>query len=121
MKSKIKFKLIHYVIKDLGYQLDKKKCQLTLERIKQTGILKYVLYLYLIFGNIFNKTVLFSNLYKKLILYKFLAGVVILVFESDTNFEDTTPNFKDNITDISEMYDTIVIGSGPEVQLLLYV
>ena len=51
MKSKIKFKLIHYVIKDLGYQLDKnKKCQLTLERIKQTGILKYVLYLYLIFA-----------------------------------------------------------------------
>ena len=36
-----------------------------------------------------------------------------VVFESDTNFEDTTPNFKDNITDISEMYDTIVIGSGP--------
>ena len=113
MKSKTKFKLIHYVIKDLGYQLDKKKCLIALERIKQTGILKYVLYIYLIFGNIFHKTVLFDNLYKKLILYKFLAGVIILVFESDTNFEKTTPNLKDNITDISEMYDSIVIGSGP--------
>jgi hypothetical protein len=113
MKNKNKFKLIHYIIKDLGYELVEEKCSLALDRVNQTGFLKYILYLYLFFGNIFKKTYLFHNIYKKIILYKFLAGVVILVFESDTNFENVTANQKANVSDKSEIFDTIVIGSGP--------
>ena len=113
MKKNKKFKLIHFIIDDLGYTPDIRKCELTLERVNQTGFLRYILFSYLFFGNILKRTKIFYTIYKKLILYKFLAGVVILVFESDTDFENTIQNSKNTHNYDSKVYDTIVVGSGP--------
>ena len=112
MKNK-KFKLIHFIILELGYEPDLIKCELTLERVNQTGFLRYVLFLYLFIGNILKRIKIFYKIYKKIILYKFLAGVVILVFESDTDFENTIQNSKNTHNYDSKVYDTIVVGSGP--------
>ena len=112
MKNK-KFKLIHFIILELGYEPDLRKCELTLERVNQTGFLRYILFLYLFIGNILKRIKIFYKIYKKIILYKFLAGLVILVFESDTDFENTIPNKKITDNYDSKVYDTIVVGSGP--------
>ncbi len=105
--------MIQYIIEDLDYKTDAKKFDLTIERINQTGFLKYILFLYLLIGNIIKKSSLLYKIYQKTILYKFLAGIIILVFESNTEFDKLIENNKSPEILDSKIYDTIVVGSGP--------
>ena len=113
MDKKCKFRVIHFVLESLELEHNKRKCQLSLDRIEQTGFLKNILLFYLIIGNIIKYSTFMLSVYKKLILYKFIAGIVILVFESDTNFQDIKPVSKKADNYDSVIYDTVVIGSGP--------
>ena len=70
------------------------------------------MHFYLKILNLFSKFSFFINLNKNFILFKFLTGIVILVFESEN--ESFVKKIKNEVnTDLNKIYDIAVVGSGP--------
>lgn len=107
------FNGIHPILYFLDYECDKVKCKSVYTRISNTGYIKYILFFYLFFLNIFKFIDLFISANKNFILFKFIAGIVVLVFESgpETLFELKEKSKKNKYEE--KIYDIAVIGSGP--------
>ncbi len=107
------FNGIHPILYFLDYECDKVKCKSVYTRISNTGYIKYFLFFYLFFLNIFKFIDLFISANKNFIFFKFIAGIVVLVFESDP---ETLHKSKDKLKKNKyeeKIYDIAVIGSGP--------
>jgi len=97
-----------------GNKPNKKNSLFIYNRLKETGFIFYFIYLYIHFFNLLSTSKKLVELNKKIILYKFVAGVIILVYESDSEFYSTPPKATKYSTDIeNQLFDTIVVGSGP--------
>ena len=97
-----------------GNKPNKKNSLFIYNRLKETGFIFYFIYLYVHFFNVLSRSKKLVELNKKFILYKFVAGVVILVYESDSEFHSTPPKTTNYSTNQkNQLFDTIVVGSGP--------
>ncbi|MDC0051731.1 GMC family oxidoreductase N-terminal domain-containing protein [Acidimicrobiaceae bacterium] len=113
MNQECSYKILHVVLNLLNYHEDHSKCSEVKIRIKKTGVIKIFIDIFLIYlwiCNIFTKKHIIN---KKVIFFKFIAGISILVFESETESESVNP-INDNYKLINdEIFDTVVVGSGP--------
>lgn len=112
-----KHQKFHNIIKNLNYQPENQKCKLLYERIKNTGILSNFVIFFIYIFNLFSFFKL-TKLLQKNIFFKFLSGIIVLIFESDTSFDLLTQNQKMNSNTkqsklVDRIYDTIIVGSGP--------
>lgn len=102
------FKHIHKLLESLGYKHDFIKCKEAKKRLEQIKVLRFFISFYLHFFNKFN-----VGSKNNFLLYKYIAGNIILIFES-TLEEEKAVLVEDNSTiDSNNIYDTIVVGSGP--------
>ena len=70
--------------------------------------------MYLIFFNILSISKRIVELNKKFILFKFISGVIILVYESEIEYTENPPVTKKyTVNNLDTIYDTVVVGSGP--------
>ncbi len=112
--KKCNFLYIHIILKFLGYEHNKEKCRSVYIRITKTGYVKYLLFIYLFILNFFGFARPFIKVNKNFILFKFITGIIILVFESDTNSSIKFKKQKKKVNNNNEeIYDIAVIGSGP--------
>ena len=113
MEKKCNYSLLHTVLTLLGYDIHHTKCNLIKERIDNTGIIKIIINLFLIYMWIckfFSKN---QKINQKIILFKFVAGISILIYESNsTTLDPSSVNQNYDLED-NEIFDSIVIGSGP--------
>jgi len=106
------YKSINILLNFLDYEYNEEKCKSVYSRINSTGFLKFILHFYLNILNLFSNFSFFINLNKNFILFKFLTGIVILVFESEN--ESFVKKIKNEVnTDLNKIYDIAVVGSGP--------
>jgi hypothetical protein len=113
MGNKCTYSLVHTVLTILDYEIQHTKCNLIKERIDKVGVIKIVINIFLTymwFCKFFSKN---QKINQKIILFKFISGISILIYESNTKTLDPSPvnqnyDLKDN-----EIFDSIVIGSGP--------
>ena len=106
------YKSINILLEFLDYEYNEEKCKSVYSRINSTGLLKFILRFYLRILNLFSNFSFFVNLNKNFILFKFLTGIVILVFESEN--ESFVKKIKNEAnTDLNNIYDVAVVGSGP--------
>jgi len=111
--KKRNFSSIKPVLNFLDYEYNEEKCKSIYARMSNTGHVKYFLFAYLFFLNLFGFFKLFIKANRNFILFKFIAGIVILVFESDSNSSiDSKKQLKKNQYE-EKIYDIAVIGSGP--------
>ena len=107
-----KYKSLNILLNFLNYEYNEEKCKSVYSRINSTGLLSFILYFYLKILNLFSSSSFFINLNKNFILFKFLTGIVILVFESEN--ESTVKKIENEMnTDLDKIYDIAVVGSGP--------
>ncbi len=111
--KKFKFHYLHQIIKYLDYEPNYKKCESVHIRISKTGFVKYFLYAYLFILNLLSFIRPLINANKNFILFKFIAGVIILVYESDSNSSIDLKKQNNNINHQENIYDIAVVGSGP--------
>ena len=116
------FKNIHVFTNFLNYEVNCLNCLLIKERINKTGILKNLIFRYI---SLLNKFKFLFNKLQNSSLSKFVFGLTILLYESDIKNKnlssiefDKKLNHK-NI-DLNEIFDAIVIGSGPGGSLAAY-
>ena len=113
MGNKCTYSLVHTVLALLDYEIQHTKCNLIKERIDKVGVIKIVINIFLTymwFCKFFSKN---QKINQKIILFKFISGISILIYESNTKTLEPNPvnqnyDLKDN-----EIFDSIVIGSGP--------
>ena len=108
-----KYKLLRPILDFLDYQYDEKKCKSVYSRLSNTGFLKYFLFSYLFFLNLFRFIRIFIKANKNFILFKFISGIVILVFESDSKSSIDTKKKLESKNHEGKIYDIAVVGSGP--------
>ncbi|OUX36521.1 MAG: hypothetical protein CBE33_05390 [Candidatus Pelagibacter sp. TMED273] len=101
------------VLQILDYKYDSTKCELINERLKNTGFIKIVIDIFLVYLNLSNVFTKKHKLNKKIILFKFVAGVTILVYESSTNLKNIKSINIDYKLNNDEIFDSVVVGSGP--------
>ena len=107
-----KYKSLNILLNFLNYEYNEEKCKSVYSRINSTGLLSFILYFYLKILNLFSSSSFFINLNKNFILFRFLTGIVILVFESEN--ESTVKKIENEMnTDLDKIYDIAVVGSGP--------
>ena len=111
--KKFKFHYLHQIIKYLDYEPSYKKCESVHIRISKTGFVKYLLFIYLFILNLFSFIRPFINVNKNFILFRFIAGVIILVFESDSISSINLKKQNKNVNHQENIYDIAVVGSGP--------
>ncbi len=111
MKTECKFSYIHHFLSLLSYEHEYKKCELIVERLNQVNYLKSVLIIYIYFIKLLRFSPKMIELNKKFIFYKFISGIVILVFESDTSYDSKAKTINKKFK--NQVFDTVVIGSGP--------
>lgn len=113
MIKNLTFKGINILLQLLNYPTNDKKCQLIDQRLKETGIIKVLLDIFLIYlwiCSFFSKN---QKINKNFILFKFIAGVSILIYESDTNIENINNVQEAYAFNEDEIFDAVVVGSGP--------
>lgn len=113
MKNPEHIKILNGITESLNYEVNAVNCSLIHARLRSTGIIYYFLYLYLVIFNLFKFSRLFINLNQKFILFKFISGVIILVYESESNYIDNAPEEIKFSNYPEQIYDTVVVGSGP--------
>ncbi len=109
------FKNIHLFTYYLNYDIDCLNCSLIKERIEKTGILKNVVMFYIF---LLNKFKFLQKILKNNSLSKFIFGLIILLCESnivETDLASIKSKKKFDQTEFksSEIFDVIVVGSGP--------
>ena len=109
------FKNIHLFTYYLNYDIDCLNCSLIKERIEKTGILKNVVMFYIF---LLNKFKFLQKILKNNSLSKFIFGLIILLYESnivETDLASIKSKKKFDQTEFksSEIFDVIVVGSGP--------
>jgi len=113
MKKKCTYQLVHTVLNLLDYEIQHKKCNLIKERVDKLGVIKIIINIFLIymwFCKFFSKN---QKINQKIILYKFISGISILIYESNTKILDPIPFNQNYGLKDGEIFDSIVIGSGP--------
>ena len=114
MKINSNNKLLWKITDTLGYEKKDKNFDLIISRLKETGFIYFFLYVYLIFFNILSISKRIVELNKKFILFKFISGVIILVYESEIEYTENPPVTKKyTVNNLDTIYDTVVVGSGP--------
>ncbi len=113
--SNCNFKNIHLFTDYLNYDVDCFNCSLIKERIEKTGILKNVVIFYIF---LLNKFKLLQKILRNNSLSKFIFGLIILLYESNIIESDLTlikreKEFNQIEFNSSEIFDVIVVGSGP--------
>jgi len=111
--KKFKFHYLHQIVKYLGYKPTFNKCEIVHIRISKTGFIKYFLFSYLILLKILSPIKFLVSLNSRFILFKFIAGTVILVFESGSISLKEEQDKKEDNSLQNKVYDIAVIGSGP--------
>ncbi len=108
-----KYKLLNPILNFLDYEYEEEKCKRVYSSISNTGFLKYFLFSYLFFLNLFGFIKLFIKANTNFIFFNFISGIVILIFESDSkNSIDTKKKFRNKNYE-EKIYDIAVVGSGP--------
>ena len=114
MKSKRNIKLLCKIIESVGYEQNEKNFDLIIIRLKETGFIYFFLHIYLRCFNVLSISKRIVELNKKFILFKFISGVIILVYESELEYTENPPVTKKYTShNIDIIYDTVVVGSGP--------
>ena len=111
INKKCRFYFLHPILNYLDYKCDHEKCNLIISKINEAIYIRFFvkIYIWLIYFLSFIPG--FIKINKNIILFKFVAGVVILIFESNTTFN--TKSVPSKKIDSSRIYDTVVVGSGP--------
>mgnify|MGYP001184231470 CR=1 FL=1 len=114
MIDKLNFKLLSVILKQLNFEPKNNKCTLIKERINKTGLVKIPIYLFLIYFYISSFISKDQKTNKKTIFFKLIAGICILIYESDTeNLSEINKIEKNYKISDDEIFDTVIIGSGP--------
>ena len=114
MKINPNKKLLWKITDSLGYEQKDKNFDLIISRLKETGFIYFFLYVYLKLFNILSISKRMVELNKKFILFKFISGVIILVYESELEYTENPPITKKyTVNNLDTIYDTVVVGSGP--------
>ena len=106
-------KLLWKITDTLGYEKKDKNFDLIISRLKETGFIYFFFIVSYIF-NILSISKRIVELNKKFILFKFISGVIILVYESEIEYTENPPVTKKyTVNNLDTIYDTVVVGSGP--------
>lgn len=111
MNKKCRFFFIHPILNYLEYKCDDEKCDLIISKINEAIYIRFFVKFYIWLIYFFRFIPGFINFNKNIILFKFVSGIIILIFESETAFK--TKSIPSNKIDLSEVFDTVVVGSGP--------
>ena len=108
------YKKFHRIIRELNFQPTNQKCKLLNERIKNTGLLSNFIFLFIYVYNVFCFLKL-NKILNKNIFFKFLSGIIVLIFESETDSDLLLQQKNPNKKSFSQntIFDTIIVGSGP--------
>jgi hypothetical protein len=106
-----KYFYFHPFLEYLGYKYDEKRCRLAFLKINEAIYVRFFVKIYLFLIFLLSSIPNFINLNKNFILFKFITGILMLIFESNVEFT-SKPN--ESVRDgVDQNYDTVIVGSGP--------